>query len=38
MRGMTDTLSIGQRVRWYRIRRGLSQEALAAWSAARWTG
>src|SRR5512133_233512 len=29
MRGMTDTLSIGQRVRWYRIRRGLSQEALA---------
>jgi len=29
MRGMTDTLSIGQRVRWYRVRRGLSQEALA---------
>jgi transcriptional regulator with XRE-family HTH domain len=29
MHGMTDTLSIGQRVRWYRIRRGLSQEALA---------
>jgi hypothetical protein len=29
MRGMTDRLSIGERVRWYRIRRGLSQEALA---------
>jgi transcriptional regulator with XRE-family HTH domain len=29
MRGMTDHLTIGQRVAWYRQRRGYSQEALA---------
>lgn len=29
MRGMTETLSIGERVAWYRRRRGLSQEVLA---------
>ncbi len=29
MRGMTDTLTIGERVKWYRQRRGLSQEVLA---------
>jgi transcriptional regulator with XRE-family HTH domain len=29
MRGMTDTLSIGERIAWYRRRRGLSQEVLA---------
>lgn len=29
MRGMTDALAIGERVKWYRLRRGLSQEVLA---------
>src|SRR5438270_1798725 len=29
MRGMTETLTIGERVAWYRRRRGMSQEALA---------
>lgn len=29
MRGLTDTLSIGERVAWYRRRRGISQEVLA---------
>jgi len=29
MRGMTETLSIGERVAWYRRRRGMSQEVLA---------
>jgi transcriptional regulator with XRE-family HTH domain len=29
MRGMTDGLAIGERVKWYRLRRGLSQEVLA---------
>lgn len=29
MRGMTDGLGIGERVKWYRMRRGLSQEVLA---------
>lgn len=29
MRGMTGTLTIGERVAWYRRRRGLSQEVLA---------
>lgn len=29
MRGMTDGLGIGERVKWYRLRRGLSQEVLA---------
>lgn len=29
MRGMTENLSIGERVAWYRRRRGLSQEVLA---------
>lgn len=30
MRGMTQNLTIGERVAWYRRRRGLSQEILAA--------
>jgi transcriptional regulator with XRE-family HTH domain len=29
MRGITETLSIGERVAWYRRRRGISQEVLA---------
>lgn len=29
MRGMTNSLTIGERVAWYRRRRGLSQEVLA---------
>lgn len=29
MRGMTETISIGERVAWYRRGRGLSQEVLA---------
>lgn len=29
MRGMTNTLSIGERVAWYRRRRGMPQEVLA---------
>ena len=29
MRGMTEKLTIGERVAWYRRRRGLSQEVLA---------
>jgi transcriptional regulator with XRE-family HTH domain len=29
MRGMTENLTIGERVAWYRRRRGLSQEVLA---------
>ncbi len=29
MRGLTDTLSIGERIAWYRRRRGVSQEVLA---------
>ena len=29
MRGMSDTLTIGERVAWYRRRRGLSQDVLA---------
>lgn len=29
MRGMTENLTIGERVSWYRRRRGLSQEVLA---------
>lgn len=29
MRGMTTTLTIGERVAWYRQRRGMSQEVLA---------
>ncbi|WP_309298442.1 helix-turn-helix domain-containing protein [Streptosporangium carneum] len=29
MRGMTDHLTIGERVAWYRRRRGMSQEVLA---------
>jgi transcriptional regulator with XRE-family HTH domain len=29
MRGMTDVLAIGERIKWYRLRRGLSQEVLA---------
>jgi transcriptional regulator with XRE-family HTH domain len=29
MRGMTNTLTIGERVAWYRRRRGMSQEVLA---------
>jgi transcriptional regulator with XRE-family HTH domain len=30
MRGMTNELTIGERVAWYRRRRGMSQEVLAA--------
>src|SRR6266568_4947518 len=30
MRGMTNTLTIGERVAWYRRRRGVSQEILAS--------
>jgi transcriptional regulator with XRE-family HTH domain len=29
VRGMTDTLTIGERVAWYRRRRGMTQEVLA---------
>ena len=29
MRGMTNTLTIGERIAWYRRRRGMSQEVLA---------
>lgn len=29
MRGMTENLTVGERVAWYRRRRGMSQEALA---------
>jgi transcriptional regulator with XRE-family HTH domain len=29
MRGMTDTLTVGERVAWYRRRRGMTQEVLA---------
>lgn len=29
MRGMTDTMTIGERVAWYRRRRGMSQRVLA---------
>ena len=29
MRGMTSTLTVGERVAWYRRRRGISQEVLA---------
>lgn len=29
MRGLADTLSVGERIAWYRRRRGLSQEVLA---------
>jgi transcriptional regulator with XRE-family HTH domain len=29
MRGMTGGLAIGERVKWYRLRRRLSQEVLA---------
>jgi transcriptional regulator with XRE-family HTH domain len=29
MRGMTNNLTIGERVAWYRRRRGMSQEVLA---------
>ena len=29
MRGMTSTLTIGERIAWYRQRRGISQEVLA---------
>ncbi|WP_449488813.1 helix-turn-helix domain-containing protein [Streptomyces canus] len=29
MRGMTTNLTIGERVAWYRRRRGMSQEVLA---------
>ncbi len=29
MRGLSDTLSIGERIAWYRQRRGMSQEVLA---------
>ncbi|MFC7480306.1 multiprotein-bridging factor 1 family protein [Luedemannella flava] len=29
MRGMTNTLTIGERVAWYRRRRGMSQDVLA---------
>ncbi len=29
MRGMTEKLTIGERVAWYRRRRGMSQEVLA---------
>ena len=29
MRGMTTDLTIGERVAWYRQRRGISQEVLA---------
>ncbi|MGQ0631951.1 MAG: helix-turn-helix domain-containing protein [Sporichthyaceae bacterium] len=29
MRGMTDSLTVGERVGWYRRRRGLTQEVLA---------
>lgn len=29
MRGMTSEMTVGQRIAWYRRRRGLSQEALA---------
>lgn len=29
MRGMTNTLTIGERIGWYRRRRGMSQEVLA---------
>jgi transcriptional regulator with XRE-family HTH domain len=29
MRGLTETLSIGERIAWYRRRRGISQEVLA---------
>src|SRR3954471_10633772 len=29
MRGMTENLTIGERVAWYRRRRGMSQEVLA---------
>lgn len=29
MRGMTETLSVGERVAWYRRRRGMPQEVLA---------
>jgi transcriptional regulator with XRE-family HTH domain len=29
MRGITENLAIGERVAWYRRRRGISQEVLA---------
>lgn len=29
MRGMTDSMTVGERVAWYRRRRGMSQKALA---------
>ena len=29
MRGMTENLTVGERVAWYRRRRGMSQEVLA---------
>lgn len=29
MRGMSNTLTIGERIAWYRRRRGMSQEVLA---------
>lgn len=29
MRGLADTLSVGERIAWYRQRRGMSQEVLA---------
>ncbi|HET9254593.1 MAG TPA: helix-turn-helix transcriptional regulator, partial [Pseudonocardiaceae bacterium] len=29
MRGLADTLSMGERIAWYRLRRGMSQEVLA---------
>jgi transcriptional regulator with XRE-family HTH domain len=29
MRGLSDTLSVGERIAWYRQRRGMSQEVLA---------
>jgi transcriptional regulator with XRE-family HTH domain len=29
MRGLADTLSVGERIAWYRRRRGMSQEVLA---------
>lgn len=40
MRGMTNDLTIGERVAWYRRRRGMSQEALAGLTgrAADWLG
>lgn len=36
MQGMTDSLSIGERVAWYRRRRSMPQEVLAGEGSAPW--